>query len=44
MRTWDDYKNFIRETDLEAGRDLDEIEENSRIISAMIRRLSLIHI
>ena len=38
MRTWDDYKNFIRETDLEAGRDLDEIEENSRIISAMIRR------
>ncbi len=38
MKTWDEYKKHVRSVDPEASKDLDEVEENSRIISAMIQR------
>lgn len=36
MATWNDYKNHVRETNLEIGKDLDEAEERAKIVSAMI--------
>lgn len=31
MATWNDYKNHVRKTNPEIGKDIDEIEANSRI-------------
>ena len=31
MATWNDYKNHVRKTNAEIGKDIDEIEANSRI-------------
>jgi len=36
MATWNDYKNHVRESNPEIGKDLDEIEERAKIVSAMI--------
>ncbi|MDY2760291.1 MAG: helix-turn-helix transcriptional regulator [Lachnospiraceae bacterium] len=36
MTTWNDYKNHVRETNPEIGRDIDEVEERAKIVSAMI--------
>ena len=36
MKTWDDYKQHVKEVDPDRGTDLDEIEELASIISAMI--------
>ena len=38
MDDWTRYKNKVRATDPEIGKDLDEIEEVSTIIGAMIRQ------
>lgn len=38
MRTWDDYKNHIREVDPSAAMDLNEAEEIAAIITAMIKQ------
>lgn len=38
MATWKDYKNHVRETNPEIGRDLDEIEAVSQIVGTMIER------
>ena len=38
MANWNDYKNHVRETNPEIGKDLDEIEAVSQIIGAMIER------
>ena len=38
MATWTDYKNHVRETNPEIGKDLDEIEAVSQIVGAMIER------
>ena len=38
MPTWEDYKKHVRETNPEIGKDLDEIEDVSRIIGTMIER------
>lgn len=36
MATWNDYKNHVRESNPEIGKDIDEIEERAKIVSAMI--------
>lgn len=36
MRTWDDYKEYVKQTDLEAAKDIQEAEALASIISAMI--------
>ncbi len=36
MATWNDYKNHVRETNPEIGKDIEEIEERAKIVSAMI--------
>lgn len=36
MATWNDYKNHVRESNPEIVKDLDEIEERAKIVSAMI--------
>ena len=36
MATWTDYKDHVRETNPEIGRDLDEVEAISRIVGGMI--------
>lgn len=38
MRTWDDYKNHVESIDSQTRKDLEEVEEVSVIISAMIKR------
>ena len=37
MKTWADYKNHVKEIDSDTAKELAEIEENSKIISAMIQ-------
>ncbi len=36
MRTWDDYKNHVRDDDPVIGNDLDEVETLSYIVGQMI--------
>lgn len=36
MATWNDYKNHVRESNSEIGRDFDEVEERAKIVSAII--------
>ena len=36
MATWNDYKNHVRESNDEVGRDFDEVEERAKIVSAII--------
>lgn len=36
MATWNDYKNHVRWTNPEIGKDIEEIEERAKIVSAMI--------
>ena len=38
MATWTDYKNHVRKTNPEIGKDLDEVEAISQIVGAMIER------
>lgn len=38
MATWSDYKQTVRETNPEIGKDIDEVETVSRIVGAMIER------
>ena len=38
MATWNDYKQHVRETNPEIGKDLDEVEAVSRIVGTMIER------
>ncbi|MDO5575327.1 MAG: helix-turn-helix transcriptional regulator [bacterium] len=38
MKTWDDYKNHIKAIDSIAGKDLEQIEEQAAIISAVIKK------
>jgi predicted transcriptional regulator len=38
MATWNDYKQYVRETNPEIGADLDEVEAISQIVGAMIER------
>ena len=36
MATWNDYKNHVRESNPEIGRDFYEVEERAKIVNAMI--------
>ena len=38
MKTWNDYKEHIQKIDPTSGRDLAEIEEQAKIISAVIEQ------
>ena len=38
MKTWNDYKEHVKKTDSASGRDLTEIEEQAKIISAVIEQ------
>ena len=38
MATWTDYKNYVRETNTEIGKDINEVEAISQIVGAMIER------
>lgn len=38
MRTWNDYKKHVHSIDSEMSKDIDEIEELSAIVSAMIEQ------
>ena len=38
MKTWDEYKNFVRSIDNYNKKSLDEIEEQAAIISEMIKQ------
>ena len=38
MATWNDYKQHVRETNTEIGKDIDEVEALSQIVGAMIER------
>ena len=38
MATWTDYKNHVRETNHEIGKDIDEAEAVSQIVGTMIAR------
>ena len=38
LATWADYKNHVRNTNPEIGKDIDEAEAISRIVGTMIER------
>ena len=38
MKTWDDYKDYVKGTDPAISKDLDDIEEQAAIISAVINK------
>lgn len=38
VKTWNDYKEYVKKTDAITGKDLSEIEEQARIISAVIKQ------
>ena len=38
MKTWNDYKEYVKKIDSSSGRDLMEIEEQAKIISAVIEQ------
>ena len=42
MKTWNEYKEYVRTVDPVIGKDIDEIEAMSSIITAMVqKRISL---
>ncbi len=38
MRTWQDYKNYVKSIDSESQHDIEQIEELSSIVSSIIKR------
>ena len=36
MKTWNDYKDYVKATDPEAKQDLEEVETLSQMVSAMV--------
>ena len=38
MKTWNDYKEYVKKADSHSSRDLADIEEQARIISALIEQ------
>ena len=38
MKSWNDYKEFVKNTDSNCGRDLADIEEQAALISVMIKQ------
>ena len=42
MKTWNDYKEHVRAVDPEIGKDIDEVENISSIVSAMVEQRTLL--
>ena len=42
MKTWNDYKEHVRTVDPEIGKDIDEVENISSIVSAMVEQVLLL--
>ena len=38
MKTWNDYKEHVRTVDPEMGKEMDEVETISAIVSAMVEQ------
>lgn len=38
MKNWNDYKDYVKTVDPNSGRDLADIEEQAKIISAVIKQ------
>lgn len=38
MKTWNDYKNFVKSEDITAKQDIEEMEELAGIVSAIIEK------
>ncbi len=38
MSTWNEYKDYVRAVDTNAGQDLDEAEQVAAIVTAMVRQ------
>ena len=38
MKTWNDYKEHVRTVDPKIGKDIDEVENISSIVSAMVEQ------
>ena len=38
MKTWNDYKNHVKNNDSKIGKDIEDIENISAIVSAMIAK------
>lgn len=38
MKTWNDYKEHVRTVDPEMGKEMDEVENISAIVSAMVEQ------
>ena len=38
MRNWNEYKEYVKKIDEKSGRDIDDIEEQARIISTVIEQ------
>ena len=38
MKTWNDYKDYVKKNDPEIGKDIEDIENISAIVSAMIAK------
>ena len=38
MKTWNDYKEYVKKADPNSSRDLADIEDQARIISALIEQ------
>jgi len=44
MRTWDDYKKYVKASGPEGKKEMEEIENLASIIGAMIERRSALHL
>ena len=38
MKNWNDYKEYVKKIDEKSSRDIEDIEEQAKIISAMIEQ------
>ena len=38
MKTWEDYKGYVKKTDVESKKDIEEAESLAEIVGAMVRQ------
>ena len=38
MKTWNEYKSYVKKTDPTSGRDISDIEEQAELISSIIKQ------
>lgn len=38
MKTWNDYKKYVKTSDSTAGKDITDMEEQAEIVTAIIKR------